>query len=213
MLVPRLVQAQKTIVSGFMYGVDQYAHRLAIENGGKTIAVLGWGINQTMEVGDEKLADDIVQSGGLLLSEWEKQKPTLWTFPVRNRIVAALCSDVYVIEAAEKSGSLITASYAFRLKRNLWAVPGPVTSRLSKGTNLLISRGIAKMWTGELPENRRVTEGNPITKLLQDEPLTANDLARRLGLPIEEVGSQLSLLTVTGEVSENDGKFSITYVH
>ena len=79
-IIPRFVFEKKTIVSGFMYGVDQYAHEVTIANGGKTIAVLGWGINRALEDTDKKLAESIISSRGLLLSEWEDQKPTLWTF-------------------------------------------------------------------------------------------------------------------------------------
>ena len=148
-IVPQLVFEKKTIVSGFMYGVDQYAHKVCVENGGKTIAVLGWGIKRILEGTDKKLANEIVGSGGLILSEWEDQKPTLWTFPVRNRIVAALSSDIIVVEAAQKSGSLITAAIAKKLKRNLWAVPGAITSNLSAGTNALIASGTARMWVAD----------------------------------------------------------------
>ncbi len=213
MMVPKLVYAKKTIVSGFMYGVDQYAHQTAIDAGGKTIAVLGWGITYPLEGYDKKLAERITSSGGLLVSEWEKQKPTLWTFPVRNRIVAAFSKEVIVVEAAGKSGSLITATIAQKLKRMLWAVPGPVTSRVSSATNRLIADGVARMWLGEYESATPVSHDNPIVAILEDEPLTVNDIARKLGKKVEEVGAQLSLLSVTGEVAEKDGKFHPAYVH
>lgn len=204
-IVPRLVFEKKTIVSGFMYGVDQYAHQVCLENGGKTIAILGWGIKQTLEGTDKKLAERIIASGGLMLSEWEDQKPTLWTFPVRNRIVAALCDDVIVVEAAVKSGSLITARLALELKRTLWAVPGPITSRTSEGTNMLIAKGHARMWT---EENKNVEKsGNPLVDLLSDEALSADDIARKLNKSVADVGAQLSMLTITGDLVERGGKF------
>ena len=84
-MIPKLVFEGKTIISGFMYGVDQYTHQLCLDNGGKTIAVLGWGITYPLSSYDLKLAKEIISKGGLLLSEWENQKPLLWTFPVRNR--------------------------------------------------------------------------------------------------------------------------------
>lgn len=206
-IIPQLVIEHKTIVSGFMYGIDQYAHQLCIDNGGKTIAVLGWGINHVLEDYDKKLADSIIFSGGLLLSEWENQKPTLWTFPVRNRIVAALCTDVIVVEATEKSGSLITARLAQKLKRHLWAVPGPITSRLSTGTNGLIAEGKATIWLGE---NTIVSKSDdPFVTILQDEALSTNDIARKLHAPIDEVGAQLSLLTITGQLIERGGKYYV----
>jgi len=145
-LVPRLLAQNYTIVSGFMYGVDQYAHKVCVENGGLAIAVLGWGITTSLFGDDLKLAKQIIAKGGLLLSEWEEQKAALWTFPQRNRIVAALSDKTYVVEAALQSGSLITARIAAKLKRELWAVPGPITSRTSCGTNKLIADKKAKIY-------------------------------------------------------------------
>jgi DNA processing protein len=211
-IVPQLVFEKKTIVSGFMYGVDQYAHQVCVENGGKTIAVLGWGIKQPLEGADKKLADGIIKSGGLLLSEWEDQKPTLWTFPVRNRIVAALSEDIIVVEAALKSGSLITANIARKLKRRLWAVPGTITSKLSAGTNMLISEGYAKMWLGSAPKIQIQKSDDPLLSALEGDGLTANDIARKLGKPVSDIGAQLSLLSVTGQLLERGGKYYLNYV-
>lgn len=208
-IVPKLVFEKKTIVSGFMYGVDQYAHELCVGSGGKTIAVLGWGIQRELEDADLRLASSIIASGGVLLSEWEDQQPTLWTFPVRNRIVAALCGDVIVIEAAVKSGSLITANIARKLHRQLWAVPGPITSRTSEGTNMLISQGQAKIWTGQLPPTKQTRCADPLLSLVESEALTTNDIARILGKSVSEVGAQLSLLTLTGELIERGGKYYV----
>lgn len=208
-IIPKMILQKKTIISGFMYGVDQYAHGQCIASGGKTIAVLGWGIQRELEDEDLRLANSIISSGGIILSEWEDQKPTLWTFPVRNRIVAALSVDVIVIEAALKSGSLITANIARKLHRRLWAVPGPITSRTSEGTNMLISEGQAKIWSGDLPTQHHEKSGDPLMSLVESEALTTNDLARKLGKPVSEVGAQLSLLTITGEVIEKGGKYYV----
>src|SRR3989344_1739463 len=90
-LVPVLAQEGWTIVSGFMYGVDQEAHKTCLDCGGRTIAVVGWGINwQGLSEDDSKLELRITNNGGLILSEWEDQQPAYWTFPARNRIVAAI---------------------------------------------------------------------------------------------------------------------------
>ena len=205
-MIPQFLFEKKTIVSGFMYGADQYAHRMCLENGGKTIAVLGWGIGEPLTGEDKKLADDIISSGGLLLSEWEHQAATLWTFPVRNRIVAALSSDVIVVEAALKSGSLITANIARKLKRHVWAVPGEITSRVSTGTNMLIAAGHAKMWLGDAPPVALQTN-DPLLSLLQNEALSASELARTLDKPVSDIGAQLSMLTVAGQLVERGGKY------
>lgn len=205
-IIPKLVFEKKTIISGFMTGCDQYAHEQTIENGGKTIAVLGWGINFPLEGYDKKLAKKIIGSGGLIISEWENQKPTLWTFPYRNRIVAALSDEVIIIEAAVKSGSLITANWAKKLKRKLWAIPGPITSKVSVGANALIAAGDAQMWLDEnlIPKQDL---SDPLLNLISSEPLTANELARKLNLPINELGAKLSLLTLEGNLIEKDSKY------
>jgi len=210
-MIPPLLLKKKTIISGFMYGVDQYAHQMCVEGGGKTIAVLGWGIKERLQMTDDRLQKKIIDSGGLIISEWEEQMATLWTFPVRNRIVAVLADEVIVVEAATKSGSLITANWARKLGRTLWAVPGPITSRTSAGTNQLIASGQAKMWLGENSQdtrNKKQTNNNdPIINLLQTEELTADEVARKMGKPVAEVGAQLSLLTLAGEVEERGGKY------
>lgn len=209
-IVPQLVQQGKTIVSGFMYGVDQCAHQVCVDNGGKTIAVLGWGIDNKLADSDLKLAKKIVDSGGLLISEWQSQKPTLWTFPTRNRIVAALSEEVIVVEAAEKSGSLITANIANKLKRVVWAVPGPITSRTSMGTNNLIATGKAKMFVANITQNSaNQNSDDPILQILSSEALTADELARKLNIPVSEIGAKLSMLLLSSEVVEKGGKYYI----
>ena len=208
-IVPRLVFEGKTVISGFMYGVDQYAHELCIENGGKTIAVLGWGINLPFKGSDIKLAEKIIKSQGLILSEWEEQQGTLWTFPTRNRIVAALADEIIVVEAAAKSGALITARLGAKLKRKIWAVPGPITSRTSEGTNALIAAGLAQMWLGN-SVNLKIDYGSdPLLNLLENESLTANEIARKMNKNISEIGAQLSLLTLEGSLTERDGKYFV----
>ena len=206
-LVPKLVFEKKTIVSGFMRGVDQYAHRTCVENGGKTIAVLGWGIDTVLSAEDKKLADAIISHGGILLSEWQTQRSTLWTFPVRNRIVAALASEVYIIEAGLKSGSLITASWAIKLKRTLYAVPGPITSRVSEGTNQLIANGLAKIWCGIQQQPTQKSSDDPILRALEQEPLTIDQISRNLNKPIAQLGASLSLLLLSGQIVERDGVY------
>ena len=207
-LIPQLVFEKKTIVSGFMYGTDQYAHQTCVDNGGKTIAVLGWGIDKKLFDYDKKLAEQIINSGGLLISEWETQEGALWTFPSRNRIVAALAKEVFVIEAAEKSGSLITANMAIKLKRKVWAVPGPITSKTSVGTNNLISERKARMWIGKNQQQKLITD-NPILSVLENESLSTDELARKVGRSVVEIGAELSILLLSGKVMERGGKYYI----
>ena len=206
-LVRELVDQEKTIVSGFMYGVDQAAHEAAIEFGGKTIAVLGWGMTWKLEKRERVLAEKIINSGGLLISEWENQEPTLWTFPVRNRIVAALASAVYVVEAAEKSGSMITVNEARKLGREIYAVPGPITSQVSSGTNNLIASGKAKPW---LPGKivAKVGVETPVYRLIRERGgLTADEMGRILGIGVDVLGIELTNLVLSGVVVERDGQY------
>ena len=136
-----------TTISGFMYGVDTEVHQKTIDYGGKTIAVFGCGLNVIYPPENKKLYDQIIESGGSVVSEYEDDaKPHLWKFPQRNKIVASLASlGVLVIEAGEKSGSLITAGLAKKMGKKVYAVPGAITSSVSVGTNNLIkSRLLAK---------------------------------------------------------------------
>lgn len=208
-IIPHLVIKGKTIVSGFMYGVDQYAHDICVQCGGKTIAVLGWGIAEPFKDIDAALAKKIIDHGGVILSEWEHQQPSVWTFPLRNRIIVGLSQEVIMIEAAEKSGSLITADLAIKMKKLLWAVPGPITSVMSKGTNKLIAEGKAKAWI-DMPTEQQSTSEHPLVALLAHEPLTANELARKTNQPIEQVSADLTMLVLSGAIVERNGKYSLS---
>lgn len=205
-IIPILVSQGKTIVSGFMYGVDQYAHQVCLECGGKTIAVLGWGIGHSLSGKDKTLAQKIIDSGGILLSEWQTQEAAHWTFPARNRIVAAISDEIIIVEAAQKSGSLITARLAANLGRSLFAVPGPITSRTSAGTNNLIASGKAKIWIGEA--NKPVLPiDDPIMETLSSEALNADELSRKLNAPVADIGARLTVLLLAGQVKEIAGKY------
>ncbi|MEK7091036.1 MAG: DNA-processing protein DprA [Patescibacteria group bacterium] len=206
-IVPQLVAGGWTIVSGMMYGVDQAAHEVCLDCGGKTIGVLGWGIEYNAGDREQDLQRKIVESGGLLVSLWKDQMGTNWTFPARNQVVADICHELIVVEAAAKSGALLTAGMMIKRKKPVWAVPGPVTSSVSAGTNMLIAKGMAKMWQGSEVRSQELGASNPILELIKDEGLEADEIARKLGQPISEVGAQLSLLSLSGEVEEREGKF------
>lgn len=206
-IVPQLVQQGWTIVSGMMYGVDQAAHEVCMECGGKTIGVLGWGIEYNAGDKEQELEKRIVESGGLLVSLWKDQIGTNWTFPARNQVVADICHELIVVEAAVKSGALLTAGMMVKRGKPVWAVPGPITSSVSQGTNSLIAKGWAKPWIGQGVRSQELGASNPILKLIRDEGLEADEIARKLGQPVSEVGAQLSLLSLSGEVEEREGKF------
>jgi len=220
--IPFLVKEKITIISGFMYGVDTEAHQKCLEYGGKTVAVLGGGLNIIYPPENERLYEKILENGGLIISEYEPDfKPQLWTFPQRNRIVAGLSSlGVLVIEAGEKSGALITANLARQQGKKVFAVPGPITSSVSAGTNFLIKTHQAKMVTTpeeilgkkiENPSLFSLQELSPleqkIYQALETEPLTADEIAKTVGQNIVEVGKTLSLLSLKGLISEFAGKY------
>lgn len=143
-LIPPLVQAGVTIVSGLAYGVDSAAHRATLQAGGITHAVLGSGVDSTSitPTTHHRLAQDIISSGGSILSEYPPgTRATKYSFPERNRIIAALTRATLVVEAGEKSGSLITASCALELDRDIAAIPHPIHMPLGKGPNMLIKQG------------------------------------------------------------------------
>jgi DNA processing protein len=146
MLARDLAQRGVTIVSGFARGIDSAAHRGALEGSGRTVAVLGTGINEVYPRDHKKLADEILEQGGALITQFPLSTPPVSeNFPYRNRIISGLSLGVVVVEAAENSGSLITARLAIEQNREVFAVPGNITSRNSFGANYLIKGAGAKL--------------------------------------------------------------------
>lgn len=140
-LVPNLVKDQIVVASGLAKGVDAIAHRATLDSGGKTIAVVGNGLNYYYPSQNESLQKKIIQQG-LVISEYlPDTRPKPFRFPERNRILAGLSKAVVITEAKVKSGSLITANLALQENRDIYALPGPITSPLSEGPNRLIEAG------------------------------------------------------------------------
>lgn len=140
-LMPELLRRKQVIASGLAQGVDAIAHQTTLNYGGKTIAVVGNGLNYFYPQGNMDLQRAIAKKG-LLLSEYLPDTPPKpFRFPERNRILAGICKNVIVTEAKEHSGSLITANLALQENRNVYAIPGQINSPLSVGTNQLISAG------------------------------------------------------------------------
>ena len=217
-LVEGLVGAGLTIISGLAKGVDSVAHQTTVDNGGLTVAVLGSGLNQIFPAENTRLAQDIINSGGAVISEFLPAMESLpGNFPARNRIISGLSLGVLVTEAAEDSGSLITADFASEQGREVFAVPGPITSRLSKGPSRLLKLG-AKLVSGleDILEelkigNREQGLGrnevdfkpeNPVeTKIweaLENEAKSVDQLVRESGLNAAQVSSTLTLLEIKG---------------
>lgn len=138
----RLAQAGIPVVSGLASGIDAYAHQGVVEAGGKGIAVLGSGVKMMSPIKNRPLMWELLETGGLLLSEYEPERPAEpYTFPERNRIISGLSHSLIVVEANHNSGSLITAQHAGEQGRHVYAVPGNINSQFSLGSNLLIRDG------------------------------------------------------------------------
>jgi len=171
-----LAQRQMVVVSGMARGIDSAAHRGALEVGGKTVAVLGSGLDVIYPRENKKLAERIAEQGAIVSEFPLGTPPVPENFPVRNRIISGLSLGVVIVEAAEYSGSLITARLALEQNREVFAVPGNITSPQSFGPNLLIKQG-AKL----VDQWRDVVEEFPASVRMQllPPPAASEDSAGR----------------------------------
>jgi DNA processing protein len=142
-LAAGLARAGVTVVSGLARGIDGAAHRAALQAGGRTLAVLAGGLSRIYPPEHASLADEVAAAGALLTESAMGQEPLAGLFPARNRLISGLCRAVVVVEAAEKSGALITAEHAAEQGRAVLAVPGPVDGETSGGCHALIRQGAA----------------------------------------------------------------------
>ena len=216
-LASGLARAGLTILSGLARGVDAAAHRGALGAGGRTIAVLASGVMHIYPPEHEKLAEDVAASGALVSESPPLSEPLAGTFPQRNRLISGMSLGVIVIEAAERSGALITARHAMEQGREVFAVPGNVDSRTSRGCHRLIRDGAKLVESvddvleelGPLVEAAPRDDGqvihHPAELLLNDleqkvlsavegEPTPIDRIIARTGLPASQVLSTLSVL-------------------
>jgi DNA processing protein len=215
-----LAAAGLVVVSGMARGIDGEAHRGALEAGGATVAVLGCGIDRDYPAAHSSLARGI-QEAGLIVSEYAPGvEPAPWRFPARNRIIAGLAQATVVVEARERSGALITADLALEEGREVFAVPGEITSALSGGTNGLLRLGATPVTTAldvlerfglEPSESEPEPTLDPRSKLvydaLRDGPASADELARVTSLPAPALSMVLTFLELTGLVAEGEGTY------
>ncbi|MBI2309351.1 DNA-protecting protein DprA [Candidatus Collierbacteria bacterium] len=218
-LAEALAIREMTVVSGLMYGVDETAQRAALKNRGKVIGVWAGGLTRKSFGSRSRLAYEIVSNKGAVVSEFSFDRyPFKGTFPARNRIVSGLAAGVVITEAAVKSGSLITADCALDQGKPVGAVPGPITSRLSEGTNELLKNGAAPITNVvDILEMCGFTSkdlGAPISYLsknetekrilefLSDQNMTIDDLVRMSSTPISEVSETLTSLELSGAVGQ-----------
>jgi DNA processing protein len=219
----KLCELGITIVSGMAPGIDSYSHLAAVENNKRTIAVLGTGLDEKSIYPKENigLSRKILETGGCLVSEYPPgTSATQFTFPQRNRIISGLAVGILVVEAKEKSGSLITANCAFSQKRKVFAVPGPIYSPNSKGTNYLIKRG-AKLVDNvddilqELDLNIKakakngITGDNPeenlILQALGEGPLYIDKIIEKTKLSVAIAASTISVLEIKEKIRNLGG--------
>ena len=138
----KLAQENIIIISGGARGIDTFAHMGTLKEKGKTIEVLGNGLDYIYPPENRKLEEEIIKSGGLLIQEYViGKKPDKYTFPARNRIISGISDGVLVVEAKQRSGTLITVDFALEQGKTIFAVPGNIESKNSVGTNELIKQG------------------------------------------------------------------------
>ncbi|HEU5065877.1 MAG TPA: DNA-processing protein DprA [Gaiellaceae bacterium] len=214
-----LAAAGLVVVSGLARGIDGEAHRGALEAGGTTVAVLGCGIDRDYPAAHAELAARI-RASGLVVSEYAPGvEPAPWRFPARNRVIAGLAAVTVVVEARERSGALITADLALEEGREVFAVPGEITSALSLGTNELLRLGAAPLLSAadvlELfglaahpPEAVALTStADAVLERLRDGPTSADELVRSTGLDAGVLASALTELELAGRAVAAGGVY------
>jgi DNA processing protein len=226
-LVAEMAHFPIAIVSGLAYGIDHCAHEAALEHNVPTIAFPGSGLESSVlyPAGHRRLAESIVMAGGCLISEFKDDQGALpWTFPVRNRLMAGIADVVIIIEAREKSGSLITAREALDYGTTVMVVPGPIYNERCLGSNQLIYDGATPTLSGKtilhelgfaidtIPTDwpqRNYTPNEQIIADLLYQPRTRDELARTSKLSISEMNQTLSEMEMHGYTQEQNGMISL----
>lgn len=217
-LVENLAQSGFTIVSGLAIGIDATAHQATLNVGGKTVSVLGSGLQKIYPVSNHLLAKNIIENGGTIVSEFPLDTPAFKSnFPQRNRIIAGLSLGTIITQAAKKSGALITARFAIEQNREVFAVPGSILEMGSQGPNNLIKLG-AKCVTSaadvieslnlsqinDFKATKRLLPANPleekIIKLLEQGEMDVDKLTKSARLDISTINSTLIVLEMKGLV-------------
>lgn len=221
-----------TVISGMARGIDSRAHYGALKGNGRTIAVLGCGLDIVYPPENDKLMDRIINKGAAISEYLPGFPPMPKNFPARNRIISGISMGVVVIEAGEKSGSLITADFALEQGREVFAVPGNIDSFNSQGTNRLIKDG-AKIVTGiddileelkftyfnsnrkpflSIDNNKEIilsdldSDDKMVAECLWDEPLHIDLLVQKTGLSIQKINSLLVMMELKGIIEQEPGK-------
>ncbi len=237
LLLPSLLQNSFTTISGGAIGVDSLVHQKSLDFAGKTVVVLGSGLESPYPKSNEKLFERVVEKNGLIISTFPCKSPAVkGNFPARNRVIAGLSPACLVIQAAEQSGALITADFALSEGREVMAIPGPIDDPAFKGNNnLLISganlicqpEGIFQAFSmsdylssknneskNENLENKNFEEKDDligIAKHFTDGPVGIEELVKITGLPMNQVQEELFELEMDGKIRQNlSGMWEIT---
>lgn len=221
--VNRLSEAGFTVISGLAKGIDSIAHKTALENKAKTIAVLGSGIDEKSFYPKENinLMEKIVESGGAIISEYPSgTKPEKYHFPERNRIIAGLSQAILVIEAKEKSGALITANCGFSQKKTVFSVPGSIYNKNSLGCHDLIKKGAEIAHSPEIILNHfgislankkniagKTKEEAVIINLLKNGSLHIDKIIQASKISAPKIISSLTELEFEGKIKNLGGNF------
>lgn len=217
-----LAQNGVTVVSGLARGVDAIAHKASLDAGGRTLAVLGSGVDRIYPPEHRSLAEKIIQNGAIISDYPPGTPPEGINFPPRNRIISGLSLAVIVVEAGERSGALITAGFAADQGREVFAVPGNINAPQSKGTNRLIYRGARPLLEArEILEHLDLTSitqyraarsvlpadetESQLLELVSQEPLHVDEIQNQSGLPIDKVSATLALMELKGMVRQVGG--------
>jgi DNA processing protein len=227
-LAGELARSGVTIVSGLAKGVDTCAHNAALDAGGRTIAVLGCGVDVVYPPENSALSRRVVDHGALVSEYPLGAKPEARNFPMRNRIIAGLSRGTLVTEADHKSGALITAKFAVEQDRDVYAVPGSIFAPGCQGTNWLIQRSAAKAVTAatdiledldveaagrqlSMRDSMPLESGErAVLALLGPEPRHVDDLCRAMSLPVADVVASLAMLELKGLARQAGGMSYIT---
>lgn len=218
------------IVSGLAIGIDSFAHEAALDAGLFPVAFPGSGISEKSlyPISNLHLAEKIITAGGCVISEFPPEmKAELYTFPMRNRLMAGLSKASLIIEAQEKSGTLITARMALDYNREVLAVPGPISSEYSMGTNRLIKQGATPITCSddilealgfkvdnESKQKNLFEDASPeekkILKILTD-PLPRDELIRAMKMPTGQANALLSVMEIKGLIKEEMGEIRASF--
>ncbi|MBU1124262.1 DNA-processing protein DprA [Patescibacteria group bacterium] len=220
--VPSFVRSGMTVVSGLALGIDSQVAQSAINGGGKTVACLGHGLSTIFPKSNSRLAEEIVENGGLILSEFPLDQPTSkYTFPSRNRIIAGLSLGTVVIEAGEGSGALITADLALDYGREVFAVPGQIFDKNYIGCHQILTKGHAKLVTsptdvleeiGIVASEKTQISYEPadelekvVISILSTMPQSVTDLVERSKLSAGDLNTKLTMLELAGAAKNVGG--------